>query len=165
MKLLMSVKTYINTFTIGLFLFTLFIVQFVFELKWEWLYALQQQETYKRWSGLVLAIFIVFQWLLSIFRVTSKLRKYSIKMLDAHKWLGAFSLVFFYFHSMTLGYAYLAFLSSLFIINMLLGTINLDIIKNQKDWVFKLWMVAHVAFSIIITCIMLLHIGVVFYYK
>lgn len=161
----MALKKYVNTFTVGLFLFVLFIVQFVFHLQWKWLFDIQQQEMYKRWSGLFLGLFIVFQWLLTIFRLIPRLRQRSLKMTTIHKWIGALSPAIFYAHSMTFGYAYLMLLSIVFMTNMLLGTINLDIIKNQKEWIFKLWMIMHVSMSIVITFIMLFHVGVVFYYK
>jgi sulfoxide reductase heme-binding subunit YedZ len=150
---------------IGLVLLCLYVIQFVFKLEWHWLFDLQQEEMYKRWSGLALALLITFQWILTLTRVVKKLRKYAFKMTAIHKWLGALSPLFFYVHSMGMGYGYLLLLSYLFLANVLLGCINLDVIKNKSDWVFKSWMIMHVVFSIIITTLMFLHIGVVFYYK
>lgn len=150
---------------IGLVLLSLFVIQFVFKLEWHWLLSLQQEEIYKRWSGLVLASLITLQWLLTLTRVVKKLRKHALKMTSIHKWLGAVSPLVFYVHSMSMGYGYLLLLSYLFFSNALLGFINLDVIKNKSDWIFKSWMIIHVAFSIIITVLMFLHIGVVFYYK
>lgn len=150
---------------IGLVLLSLFVIQFVFKLEWHWLLSLQQEEIYKRWSGLVLASLITLQWLLTLTRVVNKLRKHALKMTSIHKWLGAVSPLVFYVHSMSMGYGYLLLLSYLFFSNALLGFINLDVIKNKSDWIFKSWMIIHVAFSIIITVLMFLHIGVVFYYK
>lgn len=150
---------------IGLLLLSLFVIQFVFKLEWHWLLSLQQEEIYKRWSGLILASLITLQWLLTLTRVVKKLRKHALKMTSIHKWLGAVSPLVFYVHSMSMGYGYLLLLSYLFFSNALLGFINLDVIKNKSDWIFKSWMIIHVAFSIIITVLMFLHIGVVFYYK
>lgn len=150
---------------VGLILLCLYIIQFVFKLEWYWLLNLQQEEMYKRWSGLVLALLITFQWGLTLTRVVKKLRAYTLKMITIHKWLGALSPLVFYVHSMSMGYGYLLLMSYLFLSNALLGYINLDVIKNKSDWVFKSWMIVHVAFSIVITILMFLHIGVVFYYK
>lgn len=158
-------KQIFTTFTIGIFLLVAYIVQFIFDLKWEWLYNLQLNELYKRWSGVSVLIFIIFQWALTITRVSKRLRKYALKFTSWHKWIGAFSPLLFYFHAMEFGFAYLALLSYLFFANMLLGVVNLDIIKSQKEWVFQSWMIAHVAFSVIISFISIFHIGVVFYYK
>ena len=150
---------------VGLIFLVLYVIQFVFEIEWNWLELLQQKEMYKRWSGLVLALFIAFQWLLTVTRVQKKLRTYALKMNNLHKWVGAISPLFFYAHCTKLGYGYLLLLSYIFLANTFLGYINLDVIKNKSEFVFKTWMITHVAFSIIITILMFFHIGVVFYYK
>ena len=151
--------------TIGLILLFLFFLQFALDLKWDWLYKLQQEEMFKRWSGFGLGIFILFQWLLTFSRVIQKFRKYSLKVTQLHKWIGALSPLLFYFHSMELGYGYTALLAYLFLINTVLGYFNLDVIKSANEVLFKGWMIVHVAFSIIVTLLMVFHIGVVFYYK
>ena len=150
---------------LGVVLLLFYFVQFFLEIQWSVLQDLQSEEMYKRWSGLAVALVITFQWVLTLTRVVKKWKKYALKMTDIHKWLGALSPLFFYMHSMNIGYGYLLLLSYLFLANALLGYINLDVIKNNSDWVFKGWMILHVAFSILITTLMFFHIGVVFYYK
>ncbi len=150
---------------LGLALFLAFLVQLVLKLEWHWLYELQQGEMYKRWSGLVLAIFIAFQWVLSLTRTVKKWRSYAVQMQRIHKWIGALSPLFFYIHCMELGYGYLALLSYIFIANTLLGYFNLDVIKNNSEFLFKGWMISHVALSLIVTLLMVFHIVMVFYYK
>lgn len=150
---------------IGLAFLIAFFIQFFLKLEWQWLFQLQQEEMYKRWSGLGLAIFITFQWVLTLTRIVSKWRKYAMTMQNIHKWLGAFSPLFFYIHSMALGYGYLLLLSYIFFSNTLLGYLNLDVIKNNSDSLFKGWMITHVALSIIVTVLMVFHITMVFYYK
>lgn len=158
-------KTTNKSTYLGLTLLLLFFIQFFFDLDWNWLSQLQQKQMYKRWSGLGLAIFISFQWVLTYTRIIPKLRKYALNMNQVHKWLGAISPILFYIHSMNLGYGYLLFLSYIFFANTLLGYINLDVIKSNNNLLFKGWMIAHVAFSIIVTIIMFFHITMVFYYK
>lgn len=150
---------------IGLILLSIYMLQFSFQLQWHWLIELQQEEMFKRWSGLLLALFIAFQWMLSLVRTVKKWRKHNILMQNIHKWLGAVSPLFFYIHSVNLGYGYLFMLSCVFFLNALLGYINLDVIKNNGDALFKGWMISHVALSLIITILMLFHITMVFYYK
>ncbi len=150
---------------LGFILLSLFILQFFLKLEWTWLKTLQQDEMYKRWSGLGLALFITLQWFLSLSRIIKKFRTKAQTMLLIHKWAGALSPLLFYIHSMGLGYGYLLFLSYVFFSNTLLGYLNLDVIKNNSDWLFKGWMIAHVALSIMVTIVMFFHIGVVFYYK
>lgn len=150
---------------IGLVLFCSYVLQDILALKITPLEQLQSQEMFKRWSGLAVALFIAFQWFLTFTRIIPKLRKHSLKLTEIHKWIGAFSPILFYIHATTYGYGYLALLSYVFFTNMLLGAINLDIIKSQKEWIFKGWMIAHVSLSMLITAILFLHIGTVFYYK
>lgn len=155
-----------NTSTVaGLILLIAFFLQFFLELEWTWLLQLQQEEMFKRWSGLVLALFMVFQWMFSLVRSVKKLRKHNLIMQNMHKWLGAISPLFFYIHSMSMGYGYLLLLTYVFFSNALLGFINLDVIKNNGEFLFKTWMILHVALSLIITVLMLFHITMVFYYK
>lgn len=150
---------------IGLVLFCSYILQDILDFKFLDLENLQAQEIFKRWSGLGVALFIAFQWGLTFSRIIPKLRKHSIKLTEIHKWIGAFSPLLFYIHATSYGYGYLALLSYVFFTNMLLGIINLDVIKSQKEWLFKGWMITHVTLSLFITIIMFLHIGTVFYYK
>lgn len=154
-----------KTTFIGLFFISAFFIQFFLKLEWEWLVNLQRGELYKRWSGLGLAFFILFQWLLSLTRVVKKWRVYNLKMQNSHKWLGALSPLFFFIHSASFGYGYLLLMSYFFFANALLGYINLDVVKNNSEILFKGWMIAHVALSLLITFLMFFHIGIVFYYK
>ena len=149
----------------GILLFILYILQYALDLKWEWLYTVQLSESYKRWSGLLITILIAFQWVLTVVRVSKKLRIHSLKYTQLHKWIGVISPIFFYLHALEFGYGYLALLSYIFFTNMILGTINLDVIKSQKNWIFQSWMITHVALSIVITFITMFHIGMVFYYE
>ena len=159
----MKSKNY--TTTLGLVLLAAYFVQYFLKIEWPALQELQLQENYKRWSGLGVALLIVFQWLLTLSRVIKKFRQSAMKMVVLHKWMGALSPVLFYIHSTKLGFGYLALLSYLFFANALLGYINLDVIKSKGDLLFKGWMIFHVAFSIIISILMCFHITMVFYYK
>ncbi|NIJ44386.1 cytochrome b561 [Wenyingzhuangia heitensis] len=150
---------------ISLVLFCSYILQDILGLKIPFLENLQSQELFKRWSGFAIALFIAFQWFLTFTRIITKLKKHAVTFTKIHKWIGAFSPILFYIHATSYGYGYLALLSYVFFANMLLGTINLDVIKSHKEWIFKGWMIAHVSLSMLITVILFLHIGTVFYYK
>jgi hypothetical protein len=150
---------------IGLLLFSLYVLQEALSIKWDSLEFLQTQENYKRWSGLAVGLFILFQWLLTFSRIIPKFREKSVTINEIHKWIGVLSPILLYIHSTQFGFGYLALFSYLFLGNMLLGTINLDVLKSTKTWLFKSWMITHVSFSMIITFLMFFHIGVVFYYK
>ena len=159
----MKNNTYITI--VGLLLFCLYLIQHIFELKFLGLESIQQVENYKRCSGLAIGLLIASQWLLTFSRIIPKFRKKSGIINDIHKWIGVLSPIFLYIHSTRLGLGYLALFSYLFLANVLLGTVNLDVIKSQKNWIFKSWMISHVAISMCITFLLFFHIGIVFYYK
>ena len=77
-------KTTHRSTIVGITLLLLFFLQLFLKLEWNWLLELQQKQLYKRWSGLGLAVFIVFQWILTFTKVTAKLRKHSLKMIVIH---------------------------------------------------------------------------------
>lgn len=150
---------------IGIGLFVAYCMQEVLDLRWEYLYALQIEESFKRWSGLALFIYIALQWSLTLFRTKRKLEKHSSFLMDVHKWIGAFSPLVFYLHSMEFGYAYLFGLSITFFMNVLLGFVHTDTINTKAYWYFQGWMITHVAFSLLISLLALYHIWIVFYYN
>lgn len=149
----------------GCLFFLLFVLQDQLGLRWEYLYQLQSDQMYRRWSGLGLFIVILYQWILSIIRTTPRWEHKSLVFYNIHNWVGAFTPLLFYIHSMKLGFAYLFLLSITFFGNFLLGMFNLDVLKTKAQWVFQGWMVIHVAFSLFISFLTLYHIWVVFYYK
>jgi len=157
-------KTKIKTF-IGVLFFVLYFLQALFNIQWNFLEVLQIEEYYKRWSGFVLGLFILFQWLLTFSRIIPRFKRKSNQINNIHKWIGSLSPILLYVHSTKFGFGYLLIFSYLFLGNMILGTFNLDVIKSTKEWLFKGWMITHVALSMIITFVLFFHIGMVFYYK
>jgi len=130
-------KKVFTVLNVGILLFVLYLIQYFIPIKWKWLLDLQEyDQMYKRWSGLALFLLIVFQWALTVSRIIKPFRKYSIKLNNWHKWIGACSPILFYVHVMNFGF-----------------------------WVFQSWMIVHVTCSVVITFIAVFHIGVVFYYK
>jgi len=150
---------------IGLILFSAYLLQEIFQLKFEALELLQAKEIFKRWSGLGLGLFIAFQWLLTFSRIIPRFRAKAQSINELHKWIGILSPLLLYVHSTHFGFGYLMLFSYLFLGNMLIGTINLDVLKSSKEWLFKGWMIVHVGLSMTITLLLFLHIGIVFYYK
>ena len=150
---------------VGYALFAIYILQDVLELKFQFLEELQTQQTYRRWSGVLLFSFILFQWSLTLVRVVKKWAEKAIPVYQLHKWVGAFSPVFYYLHATHLGYAYLLILSLGFFANFSVGLVNMDFIKTQKPFYVKGWMLIHVTLSMFISTLMIYHIWMVFYYN
>lgn len=150
---------------VGLGLIVLYLVQYLFEIRWTWLNVLQEDQLFRRWSGLAIGLIIVMQWMLTMTRTKKSWNKHAQKFASVHKWMGALSPILFYTHSIEFGHAYLLVFSIIFMLNTVLGCVNLDVIKSHKEWIFQGWMITHVTLSIIITAILLIHVWVVFYYK
>jgi methionine sulfoxide reductase heme-binding subunit len=149
---------------IGLFLFFCYLIQGVFDLRWNYLWQLQLNESFKRWSGAGLFIFIAMQWLLTLFRVR-KWEATAMKAMKVHRWMGAFSPLVFYIHSMEAGFGYLMMLTFTFFANMLLGFFHVTVVKVKANWYLQGWMIFHVAFSLFVSMLAIYHIWIVFYYQ
>ncbi len=150
---------------IGGITFLFFLLQDLLELKWMYLEQLQDDQMYRRWSGLGLFTIILFQWSLSLVRVIPRWEEKSFTFYAIHNWLGALTPLLFYVHSTQLGFAYLFVLSITFFGNFLLGMFNLELLKAKSKIIFQGWMILHVAMSFFISFITLYHIWVVFYYE
>ena len=150
---------------VGILLFIVYLVQEIFSLKFNFLEELQANESYRRWSGLLVLLIIAYQWVLTFVRIKITNPFALERFYTIHTWLGAFTPLFFYIHTTKPGFAYLLFLTLAFYANFLLGMFNLDVIKTRAQWYFQLWMILHVSFSFIITSVTFYHIWIVFYYN
>ena len=153
-----------NLFLVGALLCALFVLQDAFAVKWAWFESLQANEVYKRWSGLALMLYIAEQSFLSITRIRGH-RRLAKTFYSVHNVLGIFAPVFYYIHSTEFGYGYLFVLSVVYYSNLMVGLLN------QKFWQINLpnfnqvWMVAHVAFSVLTIILGAYHIFIAFYYQ
>ncbi|MEM7050805.1 MAG: hypothetical protein AAF604_14150 [Acidobacteriota bacterium] len=149
---------------VGVSLLAAYLLQALLGLEWTWLAERQVEQNFRRWTGVVLLIYLGHQWLLSLSRVMgwAKLAK---KGYQHHKILGLAAPVVFYLHSIHLGYGYLLLLSTVYLANMLVGYVHpISLGIKPKLYAFP-WMVAHVALSVLITVVVAYHIWFVFYYE
>ena len=149
---------------LGYFLLVLFLIQSVVGLESEYIQGLQGDEIYKRWSGLGLTVFILIQWLLTLYRISLK-SKSSNALMSIHKWMGALSPLAFFIHSMNWGFQFTLVLSISFFFNFVLGLLNVSAIKLAKPKLYRMWFMTHILLSVAITFLTGLHIFQVFYYE
>jgi hypothetical protein len=142
-----------------------FVLQYLLSIPFPILHELQAQEGYRRWSGLFLTLYILFQWFLTLSRIRKPHGKTSDRLLNIHKWSGAFMPLCFYLHAHDLGYGYLMILAITFFFTFFLGLLNTRIIKSLGQPAFRLWYITHILGTVLITVLAFLHIWVVFYYK
>ena len=156
---------FINYVTIGCTLMVLYVLQDLLDIKWEYLENWQNDESYKKNTGLIFGGYILLQWSLTFVKVVPRLSDFTHIFTIIHKWMGALAPLVFYMHAMRFGYAYLFFLSVLFFANMALAMLNTDEIKLKANWYFQTWMIAHVSISLLVTTLMVYHGFIAYYYK
>ena len=156
----------LNKDRIGILLLLLYLIQCLLPYKWDYLIYLQHIESYKRWSGLILFLLILFQWSLTISRVvynySSEAKQ---KLIYWHQLLGAISPLVFYMHSSNPGYALLLFLTIIFFINILLGVLYDNICNFKERKYFNIWLGCHILCSAFVFFVSIIHIWIVFYYS
>lgn len=142
-----------------------FILQYAFSIPFPYLHELQVNESYRRWSGLFLVLYILFQWFLTLARIRKPHGKTSDRLLTIHRWTGVLMPLFFYLHAHALGFGYLMILAITFFFTFFLGLLNTAVIRSWGQSVFRLWYITHILGTVVITVLSFLHIWVVFYYK
>ena len=161
-------------FYIGFVLLFCFIMQEAFNLRWLWLQDLQQNQSYKRWSGLFLLLYLCGQWYFPLQKIQNK-RNETKKTQERHYEWGCFAPAVFYIHSMKLGFGYLFLLSFVYLGNVLVGLFNRKIVNillaafadnripigNYSYY----WVISHIVLSVLTIVLVLYHIGIVFYYQ
>ena len=151
-------------FILGTALLVAYVAQDVLGLKWSWLVNIQKNETYRLSTGIGLLMYLLSQWHLSLSRLTYRTGRAKY-IYDRHKTWGALAPLFFYVHSTTIGYAYLQLLSLVYLANTAVGLFNQEILRVKDRWFFFVWMVVHVALSLLAVMLVVFHIFVVFYYE
>lgn len=153
-------------FYLGLALLVAFLLQDIFKLKIPWLEMVQAGDSYKRWTGLLLTLYMAAQFLLSYVRVRGNM-KASVQQYRLHKLQGALAPLFFYIHSTQMGYAFLTFLSVVFFANVGVGLFNHEWVSNAdlKRQYSHYWLIAHVILSLLTVALVAIHIYVVFAFR
>jgi ferredoxin-NADP reductase len=151
---------------VGLVLLTIYLAQGLFHWEWPWLTALQEVETYRRWSGAFLLLFIASQWALPVLRLRERLAAASVAY-RWHRWIGSIAPVFFYLHASWVGFGYLLALGSVYLANVLVGLTDKSLIAQTtlRERYGRVWLPLHVALACLTVGLTLFHIVVVFAYR
>ncbi|MBW3630017.1 MAG: hypothetical protein KY464_12060 [Gemmatimonadetes bacterium] len=151
---------------LGLTLLVAYVAQGTLGWTWEWLAGLQEQESYRRWSGAALLAFIALQWTLPVLRVSDRLRA-AARVYPWHRWLGAMSPALFYAHASSLGYGYLVALGSVYLANVLVGLGDKTLIGDPtlRERYGRAWLVPHVCLAFLTVGLAIFHVIVVLGYR
>jgi hypothetical protein len=126
--------------------------------------ALQQLDGYSVATGSALIAFIGYQWYLPYLRLTGRSAHMESRW---HTYVGVLAPVLLYLHSVSMGFAYTVVLSSLFVLNAMVGAVGKTSIKNLK-WrqrFRRVVLLVHVPASCLITAMALIHMVYVLAYK
>lgn len=151
--------------SIGVLLFLFYLIQYVVQIDFGYLLTLQTDSTYRHWSGLILFLTIICQWLLPIFRGIYNLTGEGLaNLVRLHNWLGIISPVMFFLHSARPDYGLLMTLTFLFFLNFLFGLL-ISSRFTEKYLYQNLVIAGHISISAVILTLSSLHVWIVFYYN
>jgi ferredoxin-NADP reductase len=151
---------------VGFLLLMAYGLQDAFGLKLAALEQLQNEHNYKIISGLLLLVYALMQWRLPIARwLKLGNDKLAVKK-HRHQYFGAIAPLVFYLHATSIGYAYLAALSSVYLANSLLGYGSGEFIAHayKKAYVFG-WTIMHIGLSTSLLFLSGYHAYIAFAYK
>ena len=126
--------------------------------------ALQQSDGYRIATGSLLIAFIGYQWYLPYLRLTGKPAQATTRW---HGYAGVLAPVLLYLHSVSLGYAYTFVLSFLFVLNTMVGAVDKTLISSleRRERFQRIWLLAHVPSSCLVTVLALIHLVYALAYK
>lgn len=145
---------------IGTLLLAAYLAQARLELEWAWLAHQQANETYKVISGLVLGLYVYFQWSVGMRRQFDPARA-----VFRHKLGGALAPLVLYFHASRFAYGYLFLLGMLYLGMVFLGLLHRPIVRAHVSWLFTWWFVIHVATALILIVLGGYHVVIALAYE
>ena len=151
---------------VGLLLLLAYVVQGVAGLEWPRLAALQDTESYRRWSGGALMGFLAVQWVLPVLRLRGA-HQAAARVYPWHRALGVLAPAIFYAHATRLGYGYLLALSLVYLANVGVGLADKTVVRDPawRERYARMWLVPHVALALLTVGLALFHVFVVFAYE
>jgi len=151
---------------IGMLLLCAFLMQEWFDLKIPMIEALQQDESYKRWTGFIVLSFIAFQWYYPIKQMFS-FKENLFYWRKIHKYNGVIAPVILYAHSTSIGYAYLFILSTTYLSNNILALCNRDVLHGwfKNKIIYKSWLSVHILLTCCISILVWYHLFFAFAYS
>lgn len=147
----------------GALLIAAYLAQLVFAWRWESLAALQANETWKQLTGLVLVLFFVMQWRLSVARMGSAAP--ATRLLTLHRDQGALAPLLLYLHAISFGYAYIRAMSIAFLGLVALGLLQQPLARLNSNRLNTAWLVVHVTLATALPFFIGYHAFNAFYYE
>jgi hypothetical protein len=153
----------LSTATIGAILWVLFLEQWWLDPDWQAVRIWQSRFPNKIATGVALGMFLSFQWLLAVCRMSGFLRT-AKALYPWHQTIGALAPVLLFLHSTRLGFGYLLVLCTVYLANNLVGLVNPSAFPRVKS-VLSLWTIFHIALSVLVVALTAYHAWTALYYE
>ena len=146
-----------------IFLALLLIALTFLDFSADW-FSLRGTLTWQVVSGSLLLTLLIFQWVLFFKRGFPGLTL-SSQDVSQHRWVGVAVTYVFALHAVRLGHAWMTGLSVLFFLLALTGVLNRQVIGYRQNWLYLLWLVAHIGISAAMVPLIGVHIWVALAYE
>jgi cytochrome b561 len=147
----------------GALLMAAYVAQATGGWRWEWLAAVQENELYKQLTGLVLVLFFMMQWRLSVTRMGSA--SPAVRLLTLHRDFGALAPLLLYLHAISFGHAYIRVMSIGFLALVALGLLQQPLARLTRNRMSTVWMVVHVTLATLLLFLISYHAFNAYYYE
>ncbi len=149
----------------GIALVLAYLAQDALQLRWNRLYELQTLDWFKYTTGAIIFLYVAWQWSLFLLRLKGLRGRNLRRLMMFHQKSGMFAPLFFYLHSVQIGYGYLAALSWIFLTAVLVGTASPVGIRIRSKLYLGSWIAIHVMLAALTVILGLYHAYTALYYK
>ena len=142
----------------------IYLTQGAFDWGLTGLVELQNIDVYRIISGTMLITFIGYQWYLPYLKLKGQPAQVAT---DRHTYLGVLGPILLYLHSVSLGFAYTFVLTSLFLLNSVVGALDKSLIANveQRHRYLRIWLLIHVPLACLVSVLAFIHMIYAIAYK
>lgn len=127
-------------------------------------FALRGTLTWQIVSGSLLLTLLIYQWVL-FFKRSLQSATLASSDLSQHRWVGVAATYVFALHAVRLGHVWMTRLSILFFLLALTGVLNRQVLGYRQNWLYLLWLAAHIGISAAMIPLIGVHIWVALAYE
>ena len=107
---------------------------------------------------------LCYQWILFFKRVLRD-NKNARRVLINHRWVGVGMTYLFALHAVRMGHTWMTLLSVVFFLIALTGVLNREVLRYRQNWIYLVWLSAHIGLSAMMAPLVALHVWVALAYQ
>jgi len=115
-------------------------------------------------TGSLLVTGLCYQWILFFKRVLRD-NKNARRVLVNHRWVGVGMTYLFALHAVRMGHTWMTLLSVVFFLIALTGVFNREVLRYRQNWIYLVWLSAHIGLSSMMVPLVALHVWVALVYQ